>query len=260
MPKEPGFYFYTGDWLKDPGLKICSKSAKGCWIDMLALLSECPFRGVFVTGDGVPWTDQQIAGAIGGDAAENVKAITELLRLGVASRNQKGAIYSRRMVRDQQIKEQAAARKRKERSGISKCHTDVTANVTPLSEEEGERETGSPGDFRFYRPATLPLASELLRKLNLAGSPLLQQTVARAIELKMLAVNQVESTAPEVTLPEVADWMEKQAQDFIRHNAGTKSKSLMTFFSEGLYDDAAVLGGLSVDDVRLKREAAVGKA
>lgn len=170
MAKNPGFYFYTGDWLKDPGLRICSKTAKGCWIDMLALLSESPFRGVFVTADGKPWSDEQIAGAVGGDTAENLKAIEELLRLGIASRNHGGAIYSRRMVRDQQAKDQDAARKRKQRSnGYGKCPIDVTVNVTPVSEREREQEHPEPKVF--YRPKNKasPISEQLLTSVLAIG-------------------------------------------------------------------------------------------
>ena len=138
--KEPGFYFYTGDWLKDPNLRRCSKAAKGCWIDMLAILSECPLRGVFSSADGVPWTIEEIAGAIGGDTVSNVRHIEELVRLEVASQNNKGAIYSRRMVRDEQTRETDRVRKRQQRSLSVKCPGDVRSNVRSLSEEEIEEE------------------------------------------------------------------------------------------------------------------------
>lgn len=178
MQREPGFYFYTGDWLKDPLLRMCSKAAKGCFIDMLAILDGCPFRGVFVTAAGEPWTDLEIAAALGGDATENMAAITELLRNGVVSRNQRGAIFSRRMVRDQNLRERNAARKRKERKNSrltqtkqTKCVTpSVTHDVTPLSEEEIETEkerivvnTESKTSFQERRKEPLPEVSLKMR-------------------------------------------------------------------------------------------------
>lgn len=138
MGKQPGFYFYSGDWIKDPELRRCSKAAKGVWIDMLALLSECSDRGVFMTG-GEPWTDQEIAAAIGGDIAENLKCLEELLRKGVARRNTSGAIFSARMVRDQQERVNGKVRKQNQRDR-EKSHEIVTPSVTPVSERERERE------------------------------------------------------------------------------------------------------------------------
>ena len=112
---------------------------------MLSLLDTCPVRGVFCYPNGEPMTDQEVAGLLGGDTAENLRCIEELLRKEVASRNQKGAIYSRRMVRDESERLAARDRKRKQRD----CHTvvplNVTSNVTRLSEEEIEvgKEAGS---------------------------------------------------------------------------------------------------------------------
>jgi hypothetical protein len=89
--------------MKDPNLRRCSRAARGMWIDMLCLFFECEDRGVLSTG-GVPWSDEDIAAATGGDIAEGLDALAELLRKGVARRNEFGAIYSRRMVRDEQIR------------------------------------------------------------------------------------------------------------------------------------------------------------
>jgi len=119
MGKLPGFTFYPGDWQKDPSLRRCCKAAKGVWMDMLCLLFECPSRGVFVDAGGRPWGDEEIAAAIGGDMASNLECIRELLAKGVAQRDARGAIFSRRMVRDEQERQAAKERKRKQRSGQS---------------------------------------------------------------------------------------------------------------------------------------------
>jgi hypothetical protein len=133
MGKLPAFMFYPGDWQKDPCLRRCSKAAKGVWMDMLCLLFECPVRGAFVDASGKPWSDEEIAEAIGGDVGANLGHIAELVSKGVAQRNTRGAIFSRRMVRDEQNRQSATERKRKQRSG----HT----HVTPMSVNESEDET-----------------------------------------------------------------------------------------------------------------------
>jgi hypothetical protein len=130
MGKLPAFMFYPGDWQKDPCLRRCSKAAKGVWMDMLCLLFECPVRGVFVDASGKPWSDEELAEAIGGDIGANLGYIAELVSKGVAQRDTRGAIFSRRMVRDEQTRRSATERKRKERSGH--------APVTPMSVNEDE--------------------------------------------------------------------------------------------------------------------------
>ncbi len=130
MGKLPAFMFYPGDWQKDPCLRRCSKAAKGVWMDLLCLLFECPVRGVFVDASGKPWSDEEIAEAIGGDIGANLGHIAELVSKGVAQRDTRGAIFSRRMVRDEQNRRSATERKRKERYS----HT----RVTPMSVNESE--------------------------------------------------------------------------------------------------------------------------
>jgi hypothetical protein len=100
MAGRPWFKFFVGDWHKDPELRRCSKSTKGVWIDMICLAYECEEIGVFQTS-GVPWSDSDIAVAVGGDTAENLRAIEELLTKGVCSRNNAGAIFCRRVVREE---------------------------------------------------------------------------------------------------------------------------------------------------------------
>lgn len=72
---------------------------------MLCLMFECEDRGVLATG-GEPWTDEDIAAASGGDISEGLSCISELLRKGVAHRNNSGAIFSKRMVRDEQTRKE----------------------------------------------------------------------------------------------------------------------------------------------------------
>ena len=104
MSKLPSFQFYPGDWLKDPALRRVSKAAKGVWIDMICLSFECEERGIFAS-NGVPWPDEDIAAAVGGNLTENLHALSELLAKGVCSRNQAGAVFCRRVVRDEQVRQ-----------------------------------------------------------------------------------------------------------------------------------------------------------
>lgn len=103
-------------------------------MDMLCLMFFSEERGVLVSGDQ-PWSDEEIAGAIRGEHTANLRDIRVLLEKGVAVRDTRGAIFSKRMVRDEQDRQAATKRKRMSRSG----HARVTHDVTPLSVTETER-------------------------------------------------------------------------------------------------------------------------
>lgn len=100
--KKPAFQFYPGDWRKDQNLSRASLQAKGAMIEIMCLAFECDKRGVLAT-DGRPWSIDEIAFAIGGDKEQNVIAIEELLEKKILKKNKKGAIFSKRMVKDEEL-------------------------------------------------------------------------------------------------------------------------------------------------------------
>jgi hypothetical protein len=116
MGKLPAFLFYPKDWLTDFALQSCSLEARAIWINMLCIMFGAPNRGVLAFADGTPWTDQKIAEAVGGDVARNMELIAELLSNGVAHRNSRGAIFCRRMVRDEEERKQSRKRMRNQRA------------------------------------------------------------------------------------------------------------------------------------------------
>ena len=133
--KLPAFQFYPGDWMKDADLRRCSHASKGVWIDMLCLAFECEVRGVFVTA-GRPWTIQEIACAVGGNADVTLACIQELVDKGVAKKRcEDGAIYCKRMVCDEESRKKSNERvgKWREKHGKKRqCNAPVTQKL-PLS-------------------------------------------------------------------------------------------------------------------------------
>jgi hypothetical protein len=126
MNKSPGFWFFTGDWLKDPELRFCSIFARGLLVDLLCYMFEAKEQGYLVWASGLPRTNEEIANAIaGGDLAEKVAAIQELEQKGVLSRDHRGALYSRRLVRLAEISE---SRKQSGSKGGSKKVANEKAN------------------------------------------------------------------------------------------------------------------------------------
>ena len=140
--KNPAFLFYPGDWLKDAALRSVSHTAKGVWMDLLCLMYECEPKGVLIS-NGKSWTVQDIIKAIGGDPRLVRNAVQELLVKGVAKRRADGAIYSKRMVLDEEFRADNRNRKQNERSVAlpqsQLSHGDVTASshgdVTEMSHQ-----------------------------------------------------------------------------------------------------------------------------
>ena len=91
--------WHWDDWARDPGLRASSYAAKGLWMDLLCQMDASRERGFLLIGDRVP-TGAEIARMVGGEARAVVRLMRELEANGVFSRDSRGAIFCRRMVRD----------------------------------------------------------------------------------------------------------------------------------------------------------------
>jgi hypothetical protein len=101
--KRPAFQFYPADWRKDTALQSCSLAARGLWHEMLCLMHECePYGHMAVNGK--PMKAAQIARLVGVTDREYKKLLCELEDAGVYSTTEDGCIYSRRMVKDERIR------------------------------------------------------------------------------------------------------------------------------------------------------------
>lgn len=103
----PWFKFYPSDWRADPALRMCSIGARGLWMEMLCVMHEAEPRGSLLV-NGNPVSERQLAGLAGCSLKEVTGFIEELEAAGVFSRDN-GAIYSRRMRRDDEKAERDKA-------------------------------------------------------------------------------------------------------------------------------------------------------
>lgn len=101
--KRPAFQFYPGDWFRDAHLRICSSGARGLWIDMLALMHQAEPYGHLVF-NGKPLDSPQLARMVGESGKDVARWLKELEDAGVPSRTPDGVLYSRRMVRDEAVR------------------------------------------------------------------------------------------------------------------------------------------------------------
>jgi hypothetical protein len=108
MSKRPSFQFYPSDWRTDPDLQLCSIAARGLWIDLICLMHEGTPYG-FLTRQNTPIPIASLARLCG----ENIAIVTELLAEletnNVVSRDEFGALFSRRMVRDEALRNARAS-------------------------------------------------------------------------------------------------------------------------------------------------------
>ncbi len=111
-PRMPAFQFYPGDWLRDPAVRACSLEERGAWIDILSHMHAGEPRGHLTIGGQAP-TDAELARMIGATPAAVRRIVASLERKGVLSRTEAGVIYSRRMVRDEHIRQVRAEAGRK---------------------------------------------------------------------------------------------------------------------------------------------------
>lgn len=111
---DPWLKFFPTDWRSDPKLRMCGLSARGLWIEMIALMHEAtPYGHLLVSG--LAPTDTQLAVLVGASPDQIPVLRGELEAAGVFSRTKEGVIYSRRMTRV--AKKSAIARKNGKNGG-----------------------------------------------------------------------------------------------------------------------------------------------
>lgn len=97
--------FYVGDWLKCPEVRALPPDYRGLWFDLICFMWESTERGVMVKPNGKPYSDSDIVRIVGLDNQNSGIWLTHLLDNEVCSRRSDGSVYSKRMVKDEQIRE-----------------------------------------------------------------------------------------------------------------------------------------------------------
>lgn len=96
--RQPYMKWFPSDWRADPGVRMCSLSARGLWIELIGYMHEGEPYGHLTVGGLSPSVDD-IAALVGRPLSEVRKAMTELEQRQIFSRDG-GTIFSRRLVRD----------------------------------------------------------------------------------------------------------------------------------------------------------------
>ncbi len=101
--KRPSFQFYPSDWLRDTALRTCSTGARGLWIDMICFMHQGTPYGHLKVGEKVIHAEN-LARMVG-ESVDQVKGwIEELSEAKVFDLTDDGVICSRRMIRDEEVR------------------------------------------------------------------------------------------------------------------------------------------------------------
>lgn len=166
--KLPAFQFYPADWRKDPGVQALSKFDQGMWVNMLCLMSESPRRGVLLLPSGLPMPIEALARSLGENTETTTATVQTLLDYGVAYREEEtGAIYNKRMVKDEALRQTRTESGKKggnpnlvnqnPTTGVNQNSTTPdNQNPTPSSSPSGK---GNPGEIKNISPV-VPIRDE----------------------------------------------------------------------------------------------------
>ncbi|MDB5730735.1 MAG: hypothetical protein JWQ03_630, partial [Variovorax sp.] len=103
--KRPASQYYWGDWFNDVALQSCSQPARGLWHEMNCLMHSGEPYGHLTMPNGKPMTPGQLANLCKITPGRCKALLDELVENGVPSIDpETGAYFSRRMVRDERIR------------------------------------------------------------------------------------------------------------------------------------------------------------
>jgi hypothetical protein len=150
---RPWMKFHPRDWQADEGLAFCSIGARGLWVELMCIMHQTqPYGHLLVKGKQP--TDKQLSILLRVPLIDLTKLMEELEENEVFSRTNDGTIFSRRMVRDEGVHEQAAryghkgqlvkARKEKANKGPSRVASRPPSSTPSSLESESERESENP--------------------------------------------------------------------------------------------------------------------
>jgi hypothetical protein len=139
IDQRPSFQFYPADWLAETGLRMCSLGARGLWMECLCIAFNSPERGVLRKQNASSVESKDLARMVGASEDEIEALLLELEAAGVFSRAPDGAIYSRRMIRDEKFRAQRAEAGRL--GGIAGAKYGILGGRPSKTQANVERET-----------------------------------------------------------------------------------------------------------------------
>jgi hypothetical protein len=178
--KHSWFKFWHKEWLVDPELRICSPAARGVWIDLICVMANSSEPGILLVA-GRPASEEDISKLTGIPDKRVIKRLlAELEANGVASRDSRGAVLSRKMCRMHVEWLQSSADGRGGGNPLLNIYRDLTAvGVNPPlnhplkaeEEEEEEDKKDSVLELRSNTGASAPSMDLVGQKISDTKTP-----------------------------------------------------------------------------------------
>lgn len=150
----PAMMFYVGDWLKAPDIQCLDYETKGIWFEMLCYMWESNERGY------LKYNDEQLARLLRLPEVLLKQKLKQLLDFAIYSiRESDGAIYSRRMVKDQEIREM---RKKAGSLGGKQTFARAKARAKVQQNTEDEYEVEDEVEYEVKKKKVMPEFYEFL--------------------------------------------------------------------------------------------------
>lgn len=130
----PAMPFYFGDWRKAPEIRALDLSVRMIWFEMIGYMWESTERG-YLTLNGNPVITGVISKMIGVDITEMEQALEQMEQFNVFSKREDGAIYCRKMIRDEEMRKLKAKAGKK---GMRKRYGNnpvITGDITNTEDE-----------------------------------------------------------------------------------------------------------------------------
>ncbi len=141
--KRPSFQFYPSDWLRDTGLRTCSVGARGLWMDMICFMHEGNPYGTLKVGNKVI-LPPNLAVMVGATLLDVEGWLEELESAGVFDRGAEGEIVSRRMIRDEYLRNIRAEGGKKGGNPALKVNPEVGSKINPEVKQKPTPSSSSP--------------------------------------------------------------------------------------------------------------------
>jgi hypothetical protein len=147
--------FFWNDWLADPCVRACSRAARSVWMDMLCLMAQSTEKGMLLINGKKP--SMATLSRIFGDPVGDLEPLIEELGLnGVYSKDRRGVIYSRAMLK------RSRARDNSSKGGKIGGRTTFEKQKGIFSTQEGTQDA-THGATQHPRRAPLPFPSPSLQ-------------------------------------------------------------------------------------------------
>jgi hypothetical protein len=207
--KLPAIQFYVGDWRKDPGVQSLGYHDRGIWFEILCLMHESENRGVLLL-NGAPMPEDALARVLGLDKQILTTTLTSILDYGVASRRQEdGALYSRRMVRDEKLRKiRTEAGKQGGNPVLLKQNSTTKVNQKPTTKDKQK---------------TTPSSSSSSSSSSSTSNLKFFSSDHEAVRLAELLLNLILSQKPDLKKPNLQTWA-KDIDKMIRLDGRTPER------------------------------------